>query len=239
MNDKLKILLINPEIPNTFWSLKNALKFVSRKALLPPLGLLTVAAMLPESFEKKLVDMNVSALHDFDIKWADYVFISANAPPGTKLYQKLKNENRLAEQATGDNMDCTMNFIPKMNTNELMDGYMKVLNTIYSQKYICKRIKTFLKNYNYSNKKKFKVGYRDIKAFFRAMWRIGVIEKGNIHYWALLIWSFKDFRRVPLAVRYSIFGFHFRKTLKSIHAQMKELAANSANECGIALAPKK
>jgi hypothetical protein len=66
MNDKLKILLINPEIPNMFWSLKNALKFVSRKALLPPLGLLTVAAMLPESFEKKLVDMNVSALCDSD-----------------------------------------------------------------------------------------------------------------------------------------------------------------------------
>ena len=49
MNKQLKILLINPEVPNTFWSLKNALKFVSKKALLPPLGLLTVAAMLPEA----------------------------------------------------------------------------------------------------------------------------------------------------------------------------------------------
>jgi hypothetical protein len=135
------------------------------------------------------------------------------------------DENRLAEQPTGDNMDCTMNFIPKMNINELMGGYQKVLNTIYSQKYFCKRIKTFLENYNFSHKTKYKLGFRDVRAFFRSMWRIGVIEKGNLHYWALMIWSFKDFRRVPLAVRYSIFGFHFRKILKSVHTQMKGLAA--------------
>jgi len=77
MNKKMNILLVNPEVPSTFWSLKNALKFASKKALLPPLGLLTVAAMLPESFEKKLIDMNTVTLHDRDIKWADYVFISA------------------------------------------------------------------------------------------------------------------------------------------------------------------
>jgi hypothetical protein len=52
MHNKLKILLINPEVPNTFWSLKSTLKFVSKKALFPPFGLLMVAAMLPESFEK-------------------------------------------------------------------------------------------------------------------------------------------------------------------------------------------
>jgi hypothetical protein len=50
MNKKSKILLVNPEVPNTFWSLKSALEFVSKNAILPPLGLLTVAAMLPESF---------------------------------------------------------------------------------------------------------------------------------------------------------------------------------------------
>jgi len=77
MNKKLKILLVNPEVPNTFWSLKSALKFISKKALLPPLGLLTVAAMLPESFEKKLIDTNAAKLRDRHIKWADYVFISA------------------------------------------------------------------------------------------------------------------------------------------------------------------
>ena len=73
----MRILLVYPQYPDTFWSFKHALKFVSKKAAFPPLGLLTVAAMLPAEWEKKLVDMNVARLTDEDIKWADYVFISA------------------------------------------------------------------------------------------------------------------------------------------------------------------
>lgn len=73
----MRILLVYPKYPDTFWSFKYALKFVSKKASLPPLGLITVAAMLPPEFEKKLVDMNVEKLKDKDILWADYVFLSA------------------------------------------------------------------------------------------------------------------------------------------------------------------
>jgi len=73
----LKILLVYPQYPDTFWSFKHALKLISKKAAYPPLGLLTVAAMLPGEWEKKLVDMNVTSLTDEDLKWADYVFISA------------------------------------------------------------------------------------------------------------------------------------------------------------------
>ena len=72
----MKILLVNPEVPNTFWSLKNALKFISKKALLPPLGLLTVAAMLPPSWEKKLIDMNTTRLRYRHLKLADMVFLT-------------------------------------------------------------------------------------------------------------------------------------------------------------------
>jgi len=494
MNKRVKILLINPEVPNTFWSLKSALKFVSKKALLPPLGLLTVAAMLPGSFEKKLVDLNVTALHDRDILWADYVFITGmaiqkksvdqiverckklyakivaggplftafpeaylnvdhlilkeaeitlptflkdlekgypesfytsrekpdlkatpipqwnlinikkyalmgiqysrgcpfncdfcdvtrlfghtlrtktkeqiiaeldslysvgwrgelffvddnfigkkeslkkellpaiiqwmdekkhpfcfntqasinladdeelmtlmvragfdcvfigvespdesslaecnkmqntgrnlvaaikkiqqfgmqvqagfivgfdndkpgvfdtmisliqdsgvvtamvgllNAPRGTTLYKKLMRENRLTKLPTGDNMDCTMNFVPRMDIHELLGGYQKVLNTIYAQKNYCKRIKTFLQNYNFNNTTRLKVRYSGIKAFFRSMWRIGVLEKGKFHYWKLIFWSLKKPQRLPLAIRFSIYGYHFRKMLKN------------------------
>jgi radical SAM superfamily enzyme YgiQ (UPF0313 family) len=500
-NDKkLKILLVNPEVPNTFWSLKSAIKFISKSALLPPLGLLTVAAMLPESFEKKLVDMNVTALHDRDIKWADYVFITGmviqkksvdeiverckkfnvktvaggplftlfpegfsnidhlivneaeitlpaflsdlregcpgplyktrekpdlkltpipqwdlinmkkyavmgvqysrgcpfncdfcditnqlgrnvrtkttaqiideleslynrkwrgevffvddnfigkrqqlknellpaitdwmekkkrpftfntqvsidvvddeelmmqmakagfdtvfigiespndaslaecnkkqntgrdvvaaikkiqrfglqvqagfiigfdndgpgvfdklisliqdsgivtamvgllNAPRGTKLYSKLWSENRLTKHPSGDNMDCTMNFIPKMDSNELIKGYKKVLNTIYSPKFFYKRVKTFLNDYNFSNKVQFKLNYSDVRTFLRAVWRIGMMEKGKLHYWLLMIWSLKKPRAFPMAVRLSIYGYHFRKLLKTLQHQMK------------------
>jgi radical SAM superfamily enzyme YgiQ (UPF0313 family) len=73
----MKILMVSPESPDTFWSLKHALKFISKKATVPPLGLLTVAAMLPVEWEIKLIDMAVTELSDRDIRWADYVFISA------------------------------------------------------------------------------------------------------------------------------------------------------------------
>ncbi|MBI3175294.1 MAG: B12-binding domain-containing radical SAM protein [Chloroflexi bacterium] len=73
----MKILLVYPEFPDTFWSFKHALKFVRKKAGAPPLGLLTVAAMLPPAWEKRLVDLNVTDLTEKDLAWADYVFISA------------------------------------------------------------------------------------------------------------------------------------------------------------------
>ena len=73
----MKILLVYPEFPDTFWSFKHALKFVRKKAGSPPLGLLTVAALLPNEWEKRLVDLNVTNLTPKDLAWADYVFISA------------------------------------------------------------------------------------------------------------------------------------------------------------------
>src|SRR5512143_94833 len=73
----MKALLIYPEFPDTFWSFRYALKFIHRKASSPPLGLLTIAAMLPEAWEKRLVDMNVESLTDEEVRWADLVFVSA------------------------------------------------------------------------------------------------------------------------------------------------------------------
>jgi radical SAM superfamily enzyme YgiQ (UPF0313 family) len=73
----MNILLVSPYTPETFWSFKHAVRFVSRKSAFPPLGLLTVAAMLPRSWNLKLVDQDVSRLQDADLRWADYVLISA------------------------------------------------------------------------------------------------------------------------------------------------------------------
>ena len=73
----MKILLVYPKIPVTYWGFQHALKFISKKAAFPPLGLLTIAAMLPDHFQKRLIDMNVETLEEGDILWADYVFISA------------------------------------------------------------------------------------------------------------------------------------------------------------------
>jgi radical SAM superfamily enzyme YgiQ (UPF0313 family) len=73
----MKVLLIYPKYPDTFWSFKYALKFIRKKAANVPLGVLTVASMMPSEWDKKLVDMNVDNLTDRDLKRADYVFISA------------------------------------------------------------------------------------------------------------------------------------------------------------------
>ncbi|MCF6149743.1 MAG: B12-binding domain-containing radical SAM protein [Candidatus Kuenenia sp.] len=73
----MNILLIYPEFPDTFWSFKHALKFIRKKASFPPLGLLTVAAMLPKEWTKRLVDVNVTKLTDDDLAWADYAFVGS------------------------------------------------------------------------------------------------------------------------------------------------------------------
>lgn len=73
----MKILLVYPQYPNTFWSFKHALEIMGKKAAIPPLGLLTIATMLENDNELKLIDMNVNPITDDDILWADYVFVSA------------------------------------------------------------------------------------------------------------------------------------------------------------------
>jgi radical SAM superfamily enzyme YgiQ (UPF0313 family) len=72
-----KVLLVSPATPDTFWSYKHVLHFISKKAAFPPLGLLTVAAMLPREWDLRLVDLNTSRLTDEQIDWADCVFVSA------------------------------------------------------------------------------------------------------------------------------------------------------------------
>jgi radical SAM superfamily enzyme YgiQ (UPF0313 family) len=73
----MNVLLVSPQIPTTFWSAKYAVRLISRRAAFPPLGLLTVAAMLPRTWNLRLVDLEVSRLRDADILWADYVMIGA------------------------------------------------------------------------------------------------------------------------------------------------------------------
>lgn len=78
MNTSTKCLLVYPEIPkNTYWSFEYSMKFINKKTAMPPLGLITVAAMFPPEARLKLVDMNIESLSDDDIEWADAVFISA------------------------------------------------------------------------------------------------------------------------------------------------------------------
>ncbi|MEZ4387150.1 MAG: B12-binding domain-containing radical SAM protein [Candidatus Krumholzibacteriia bacterium] len=73
----MNILLVEPRTPETFWSLRHALRFIGKRAANPPLGLLTVAALLPRRWAYRLVDLNTGTLADGDLAWADYVLVSA------------------------------------------------------------------------------------------------------------------------------------------------------------------
>ncbi len=87
----MNILLAYPEYPDSFWSFTHVLRFISRKAAVPPLGLVTVSAMLPSTRNKKLIDLNVTSLRSSDIAWADYVFISA-------MYIQKESVNKILEE---------------------------------------------------------------------------------------------------------------------------------------------
>jgi radical SAM superfamily enzyme YgiQ (UPF0313 family) len=134
-----------------------------------------------------------------------------NAPRGTKLYERLMKENRLVKNPTGDNTDFSMNFIPKMSYQDLIDGYRKVVKTIYSHKYYYERIMTFLKNYRPSQKTRIRLHYCDIKAFLKSIWLLGILNKGRFYYWKLIFWSLRRPQYFHIAVTLLIYGFHYRK----------------------------
>jgi len=92
---KQRVLLVYPEFPETYWSFKSALSFVGKKALMPPLGLATVAALLPEHYECKLIDMNVEEIHDEDILESDLIMISAMTVQRESMEKVISDGNRL------------------------------------------------------------------------------------------------------------------------------------------------
>ena len=91
----MNILLIYPTTPDTFWSFKHVLRFVSKRASFPPLGLLTIAAFLPTDWKVKLVDENVNRLTDNDLRWADYVMLSAMIVHRTAVSEIVNRCRRL------------------------------------------------------------------------------------------------------------------------------------------------
>jgi radical SAM superfamily enzyme YgiQ (UPF0313 family) len=87
---KRKVLMVYPEIPTTYWSFRYALEYVNYRSMMPPLGLLTIASLLPDNYEVKLIDMNVKRLNRRDIQDSDIVFISAMIIQKDSFHQVVK-----------------------------------------------------------------------------------------------------------------------------------------------------
>ena len=140
-----------------------------------------------------------------------------NAPSGTRLFQRMKSEKRLLNIMSGDNMDGTMNFIPKMNYQKLVQGYKEILETIYSPKEFYDRVKTFLTEYHRPFEIPTKLSINHIKALFKSMWVLGIVEKGKRYYWKLfMLGLFKHPKKFPLAITMAIYGFHFRRVSEAV-----------------------
>jgi len=140
-----------------------------------------------------------------------------NAPPGTRLYQRLKEENRLKTAFTGNNTDLTLNFIPKMNRETLINGYKLILHTIYSPKQYYERIWTFLDEY-----KPRAIGYGriqlyHIEALIKSMWLFGVWQKGRFYYWRVFAGTIlKHPKLFPTYITMTVYGYHFRKVMEKV-----------------------
>jgi len=138
-----------------------------------------------------------------------------SAPTHTKLYRRLEEEDRLLNIASGNNMDGSINFIPKMNYQTLVQGYKHILETIYSPKEYYERVKTLLLEYNMQQKARLTL--TDLRAFLRSLWKIGLFDKGKKYYWKLLGYTLiRCPRKFAVAVTMSIYGFHFRKVVRSV-----------------------
>ena len=139
-----------------------------------------------------------------------------NAPTGTKLQKRLSDEGRMLTDFTGNNTDFSINFIPQMDHETLLDGYKKILDTIYSPKYFYERVMMFMKDFEPKKKKVFHINPGYILALFRSMFKLGVVGDERSYYWKLFFWSlFRKPQLFSLAILFTIYGFHFREVSNS------------------------
>jgi len=135
-----------------------------------------------------------------------------NAPKNTRLYKRLEAENRLInETTTGNNTDLSMNFIPKMNYTELLKGYKSIIHNIYTTKPYYKRIRQMLINYNPLNNRQTTISFSLLKAFFKSVFIIGLLNKARREYWKLLIWTLLNRPGSIIdAISYTVYGYHYQ-----------------------------
>jgi len=133
------------------------------------------------------------------------------APFGTRLYSRMESEGRLIREMSGDNTDGTSNIVPRLDADILQRGYRNILSSIYSSKLFYERIKTFLAHYN-PVKSPVNLRINEIQAFFRSIWRIGILGTARRQYWELFFWSLIHYpKKFALAITMTIYGYHFQK----------------------------
>jgi radical SAM superfamily enzyme YgiQ (UPF0313 family) len=133
------------------------------------------------------------------------------APPGTRLFDRLQRESRVVSTFSGDNVDGTTNIIPRMGIDRLLDGYQSIMRHIYSPKNYYRRIRTLLKELKAPEINQ-PINIQRFLSFFRSAFRLGVLGKERFHYWQLMLWTLicKP-RLISLTITLSIYGYHYRR----------------------------
>jgi radical SAM superfamily enzyme YgiQ (UPF0313 family) len=138
-----------------------------------------------------------------------------NAPINSRLYTRLKKEQRLLKSFTGNNTDFSMNFIPAMNRQALLDGYRRILATVYSPREYYQRVTDFLKTHEPLRQHRAPLRFGQFRALAKSMLLLGVIGKERLYYWKLFFWSlFRRPRHFSTAITLAIYGFHFRRVFE-------------------------
>jgi radical SAM superfamily enzyme YgiQ (UPF0313 family) len=133
------------------------------------------------------------------------------APPGTRLFDRLQREGRINDTFSGDNVDGTTNILPRMGLDLLVDGYRSIMQEIYSPKNYYRRVQTLLRELKAPEIKQ-PLNLQRLLSFFRSTFRLGFLGKERFPYWGLLLWTLsRRPRLVPTAVTLSIYGYHYRK----------------------------
>ena len=133
------------------------------------------------------------------------------APPGTRLFDRLQKENRLVGMSSGDNVNGTTNIIPRMGIDTLLEGYKSIMGQIYSPSNYYRRVKTFLKEFT-PPEVSTPMDLQRFLAFFRSSFRLGIWGKERFQYWRLLIWALIYRPRLfSWAITLAIYGYHYRR----------------------------
>ena len=133
------------------------------------------------------------------------------AIPETRLFDRLKAQNRLSEQFSGNNMSGTTNIIPTMGMDKLLNGYQLIMRQIYSPKHYYKRVRTLLKELKAPEVIE-PLNLQRFLSVFRSAIRLGILGKERFHFWYLIIWTLiRKPKLMPTALTLSIYGYHYRK----------------------------
>jgi radical SAM superfamily enzyme YgiQ (UPF0313 family) len=138
------------------------------------------------------------------------------ALPGTRLFSRLRQEGRILHDASGNNVEASLNFVPKLDREILVEGYRSLVKRLYTPRMYYRRILTFLREYRPQGQG-IHLSWGDVKAFIKSLWVMGILSRGRRQYWKFLTKALLFHRRAfPEAMTLAIIGYHFRRVASAL-----------------------